>query len=70
MSIYIASTTPRWSKATSTNVDIYRNGSLIARTANDGAYTDGPFGKEGGSATYKVCEAGITTCSNIVFVNW
>jgi serine protease len=29
-----------WSGATSTNVDVYRNGSVVATTANDGAYTD------------------------------
>jgi len=27
------------------------------------AYTDGPLAKEAGSATYKVCEAGTSTCS-------
>jgi subtilisin len=59
-----------WSGATSTNVDVYRNGSLIATTANDGAYTDGPLGKGGGSASYQVCEAGTSTCSNVVNVSW
>ena len=60
-----------WSGATSqNNVDVFRNGSSIATTANDGAYTDGPLGKGGGSATYKVCEAGTTTCSNEVTVSW
>lgn len=59
-----------WSGATSTNVDVYRNGNLVATTANDGAYTDGPLGKGGGSASYQVCEAGTSTCSNIVNVNW
>jgi hypothetical protein len=44
-----------WSGATSTNVDVYRDDSLIITTANDGAHTDGPF-KGGGSHTYKVCE--------------
>ena len=59
-----------WSSATSTNVDIYRDGNLVDTTANDGAYTDGPLGKGGGSATYRVCEAGTSTCSNVVNVNW
>jgi PKD repeat protein len=59
-----------WSGATSTNVDVYRNGENIATTANDGAYTDGPLGKGGGSATYQVCEAGTSTCSNAVSVTW
>jgi subtilisin family serine protease len=59
-----------WSSATSTNVDIYRDGNLVDTTANDGAYTDGPLGKGGGSATYRVCEAGTSTCSDVVNVNW
>ncbi len=52
-----------WSGATSTNVDIYRNGSFIATTANDGAYKDNP-GRGSGTFTYKVCEEGSSTCSN------
>lgn len=59
-----------WSGATTTNVYVYRNGALIATTANDGAHTDGPLGKGGGSATYQVCEAGTSTCSNTVTVSW
>lgn len=59
-----------WSGATSTNVDVYRDGALVATTANDGAYTDGPLGKGGGSASYQVCEAGTSTCSNVVNVSW
>lgn len=53
-----------WNGATSSTVDIYRNGTLIVATANDGAYTDNINKKGGGSYTYKVCETGITTCSN------
>ncbi len=53
-----------WSGATSTSVDVYRNGARITTTANDGAYTDAINKKGGGSYTYKVCEAGTTTCSN------
>jgi subtilisin len=59
-----------WSGATSTNVAIYRDGALITTTPNDGAHTDGPLGKGGGSATYQVCEAGTSTCSNTVTVTW
>ena len=54
-----------WSGATSTNVVVYRDGSQIATTANDGEYTDAIGKRGGGSYTYKVCEAGATTiCSN------
>jgi hypothetical protein len=58
-----------WSGATSTNVDIYRDGSLITTTANDGAYTHGPFNR-GRPAVYQVCEAGTSTCSKEVAVSW
>jgi subtilisin len=59
-----------WSGATSSEVDIYRNGGKIITTANSGTYTDGQLGKGGGSATYRVCEAETSVCSNSVTVNW
>ena len=39
-----------WSGATSSNVDIYRNGTRIVTVPNNGAYTDSPGGR--GHATY------------------
>ncbi|MCL1142053.1 S8 family serine peptidase [Shewanella gaetbuli] len=45
------------------DVDVYRNGNNVATTANDGAYTDSLNTKSTLSYTYKVCEAGTTTCS-------
>jgi hypothetical protein len=59
-----------WTGATSTNVDVYRDGTVIDTTVNDGAYTDATGQKGGGSATYQVCEAGTTTCSNEVTAIW
>ncbi|HUF18916.1 MAG TPA: S8 family serine peptidase [Thermoanaerobaculia bacterium] len=59
-----------WSGATSTSVDVFRNGSKITTTANDGAHTDNIGIKGGGSYTYKVCEASTTTCSNEVSVTF
>jgi hypothetical protein len=53
-----------WSGATSTNVDIYRNGVVITTTANDGAHRDNINNRGGGSYIYRVCEAGTSTCSN------
>ena len=58
-----------WSGANSTSVDVYRDGSIVATTPNDGAYTDGPF-KEKTPATYQLCEAGTSDCSNMVTVSW
>ena len=64
---YYASLT--WSGANSTFVDVYRNGSRIATTLNDGAYTHGPF-SDGTPATYQLCESGTSICSNMVPVSW
>jgi hypothetical protein len=60
-----------WHGATSNNIDIYRNGVLIATAPNiPGFYTDhiGVRGK--GTYTYTVCEAGTLTCSNQVTVRY
>jgi subtilisin family serine protease len=58
-----------WSGATGANVDVYRNGAYRTATANDGAYTDN-IGRAGGTFTYKVCNAGTTTCSNQASVSF
>jgi len=52
-----------WSGATSGQVDVYRNGSVIATTANDGAYSDATGNRGGASYTHRVCEAGTSVCS-------
>ena len=59
-----------WSGTTATNVDVHRNNILIVTTANDGFHTDNINAKGGGSYTYKVCEAGTSTCSNNVVVSF
>lgn len=59
-----------WTGATTANVDVYRNGSLIATTANDGFHTDNINNKGGGSYTYKVCEQGTAICSNNAVVTF
>ena len=48
-----------WANATTTNVDIYRNGVKIITTANDGSHRDSPTVK--GTFSYKVCNAASTT---------
>lgn len=53
-----------WSGATSTNVDIYRDGQLIATVVNSGAYTDSTNNRGQGSYSYQVCEEGSSTCSS------
>jgi serine protease len=59
-----------WSGATSASIDVYRNGSRIATTANDGSYTDSIGQRGGGSYAYRVCEAGTQTCSEEVTVKF
>ena len=50
-----------WTGALSSQVDVYRNGTRITTTANDGSHTDSISKK--GTYTYKVCEAGASICS-------
>lgn len=57
-----------WSGASTSSVDIYRNGTLRTTTSNDGAYTDS-F-RTYGSFTYKVCDQGTDNCSAEVTVNF
>lgn len=59
-----------WSGASGSDVDIYRDGALIATTANSGAYTDNIGVKGGGSYVYEVCESGSNTCSNQATVSF
>lgn len=59
-----------WSGATSANVDIYFDGAKVTTTGNDGAYTHDLNSKGGGSHTFRVCEAGTNTCSNVVTVTY
>lgn len=53
--------TVRWSGAASSYVDVYRNGAKIINTPNDGVWSDRP--RTRGIYSYKVCNAGTTTCS-------
>jgi hypothetical protein len=51
-----------WSGATGTTVDIYRNGSRLVTTTNDGNHSDNKLAN--GSWSYRVCLAGSTSvCS-------
>lgn len=59
-----------WSGASSSSVAVSRNGTTIATTPNDGAYTDSIGSKGGGSYTYTVCETGGGACSTPVTVSF
>lgn len=53
-----------WNGSMAVNVDIYRNGSKIAATANDGSYADHIDKRGKGTYVYQVCVEGTSTCSN------
>jgi len=57
-----------WSGASSSSVDIFRNGSQLSTTANDGSYTDATGNKGGAVYDYQVCEAATTVCSETITV--
>ena len=58
-----------WQGATSSLVEVYRNGHLVAVVPNDGVYTD-RVGRGQATYVYRVCELGTATCSNEVTVRF
>ena len=60
-----------WSPVTSADIDVYRNGVVIATALNNWAYKDF-IGVRGGNIRYiyKVCDAGTQNCSNQVTVRF
>jgi len=59
-----------WNGAIGANVNIFRDGQLIATTTNDGAFTDNLGKGGGGTFTYQVCETDGSVCSNIASVTF
>jgi PKD repeat protein len=53
-----------WSGAITSQVDIFRNGSLLSTTENDGQHTDSKLPKRSKSASYQVCHTNSPVCSN------
>ncbi|QFU21863.1 S8 family serine peptidase [Shewanella eurypsychrophilus] len=49
--------------AAGSNVDVYRDGSMIATTSASSTYTDSISSKGGGSYTYQACDEGTSTCT-------
>jgi hypothetical protein len=62
--VLLAWTTASWSEAW-----VYRNGVVVATTADDGAFTDN-IRRASGAYTYSVCAPDATACSNSVTVNF
>ena len=59
-----------WTGATSNNVDVNRDGIVIATVPNTGTYIDSTGDTGRARYTYEVCEAGTSTCSNEVTVRF
>ena len=59
-----------WSGATSSNIDVNRDGIVVATVPNNGHYNDSTGTTGQATFTYKVCEAGTQTCSNSVIVRF
>ncbi len=60
-----------WSGASTATVDIYRDGSLVVNTLNDGFYTDAIGIKGRGTHTYRLCDAASTThCSETITITY
>ena len=59
-----------WTGATSNNIDVYRNATLIATVPNNGSYDDSTGDSGRAHYTYMVCEAGTQTCSNQILVTF
>ena len=53
-----------WTGASGTSVDVYRNGTKLTATPNDGHYVNSRTFRGAATYVYQVCEAGRTTCSN------
>ncbi len=60
----------QWSGATTSQVDVYRDGSRLATTANNGSYVDQTSNKGAATYVYQVCEASSKTCSRAVTVTY
>lgn len=61
----------RWTGIASATVDVYRNGTKIMSPANDGLEVDRTSFKSGaGTYSYKACEAGTTSCTNLASVTF
>jgi PKD repeat protein/lysophospholipase L1-like esterase len=57
--------TLNWSGASTSNVEIFRNGNSVWVTANDGSYQDSANKQANGAYTYQVCETDGGACSNL-----
>jgi plastocyanin len=59
-----------WTGASASNIDVYRNGTVVATVPNTGSHTDSTGVMGRASFTYMVCDAGTSTCSNTITVRF
>ncbi|HRQ63461.1 MAG TPA: serine protease [Xanthomonadaceae bacterium] len=59
-----------WTGSSASNITVFRNDSAIATVSNSGGYVDQTDFRGSGSLTYRVCEAGTSTCSNSVTISF
>ncbi len=59
-----------WDGANGSQVDISRDGVVVATTNNDGSFFDRIGANSATSFVYQVCEAGTSTCSNEATANF
>ena len=57
-----------WTGLSGSRVDIFRNGGRKATVANSGSYGDNLKRKPKGTYSYKVCQAGTSTCTETIVV--
>jgi subtilisin family serine protease len=60
-----------WTGSSASQIDVFREGSRIATVSNfDGSYVDQTNNRGSGTLTYRVCEAGTSTCSNEITIDF
>lgn len=59
-----------WSTTSASQVEVYRDGSLVATVPNDGFHTDNIDQRGSGTYTYQICEEGSDVCSNEATVSF
>jgi hypothetical protein len=56
--------------AQTSSVDIFRNNTRVAVTANDGAHIDATGLSGTGTLTYRVCEASRAVCTQTITLTY
>lgn len=60
----------RWRGAQTSSVDVFRNNTRVAVTANDGAHVDATGLSGSGTLSYRVCEASRAVCTQTITLTY